>query len=138
MASAAGLPGSLPNLLPPIGFDATFYGFSEFVTHDRQYEFAVAKGFARQTEVTYISDYDGAFNFVIGYYDYHSKSANNYMVQSAALQMMTDMCRHPYNAAVFGPTLQGLSAAGVPGLPADLVAMVVQASLLILRLVWLL
>tara|TARA_B100000902_G_scaffold7987_1_gene10121 strand:- start:1599 stop:4397 length:2799 start_codon:yes stop_codon:yes gene_type:complete len=121
VASAAGLPGSLGAIgLPPIGFDATFYGFSEYVTHDRQYEFSTADSFARQTEVTYISDYDGAFNFVIGYYDYHAKTANIYMVQSAALQMMTDMCRHPYNAAVFGPTLQGLSAAGVPGLPADL------------------
>lgn len=120
VASAAGLPGSLGAYgLPPIGFEATFYGFSEFVTHDRQYEFAVAKGFTRQLELSYISDFDGAFNFVIGYYDYYAKAENKYMIQSAALQMMTDMCRHPYNALVFGPTLQGLSAAGVPGLPAD-------------------
>ena len=121
VASAAGLPGSLGSIgLPPLGFEATFYGFSEFVTHDRQYEFAVADGYARQLELSYISDYDGAFNFVVGYYDYYAKSENIYMVQSAALQMMTDMARHPYNALVFGPTLQGLTAAGFPGLPADL------------------
>ena len=120
VGSAAGLPGSLGAIgLPPIGFEATFYGFSEYVTHDRQYEFADVNGFTRQTEVTYISDYDGAFNFVIGYYDYHAKASNIYMVQAAALQMMADMGRHPYNTLVFGPTLQGLTAAGVPGLPAD-------------------
>ena len=33
--------------------------------------------------------------------------------------MMADMARHPYNALVFGPALQGLSLAGVPGLPSD-------------------
>jgi hypothetical protein len=37
VASAAGLPGIFGRLwgLPPIGFEATFYGFSEFVTHDQ-------------------------------------------------------------------------------------------------------
>ena len=120
VASAAGLPGSLGSQgLPPIGFDATFYGFSEYVTHDRQYEFAVAKGFDRQMEASYVSDWDGSFNFVVGVYDYYAKAANNYLVQSAALQMMTDMARHPYNSLVLGPALQGLSAAGVPGLPSD-------------------
>lgn len=121
VASVAGLPGSLGSLgLPPIGFDATFYGFTEYVTHDRQYEFSTAKSFDRQYELTYISDYDGDFNFVLGYYNYHNKSDNNYMIQSAALQMMADVARHPYNALVFAPTFAGLAAAGVPGLPADL------------------
>ena len=120
VASAAGLPGTLGLLgLPPIGFDATFYGFSEFVTHDRQYDFSTAKGFSRQFELSYISDLDGPFNYVIGYYDYHAKADNNYLIQSAALQMMADVGRHPYNDLVFGPTLAGLTAAGVPGLPAD-------------------
>ena len=56
---------------------------------------------------------------MIGYYDYHAKADNNYLIQSAALQMMADVGRHPYNDLVFGPTLAGLTAAGVPGLPAD-------------------
>ena len=120
VASAAGLPGTLGSAgLPPIGFDATFYGFSEFVTHDRQYEFSVAKGFTRQFEFSYVSDLDGPFNYVIGYYDYYAKADNDYFIQSAALQMMADVGRHPYNDLVFAPTLAGLTAAGVPGLPAD-------------------
>ena len=117
------LPGSLGGLNPqlafPITFDATFYGFNQYVDSDRQYEFSDVSYDSRQAEIRYASDLDGDLNFVVGAYMFHEKTANIYLVQSAALQMMADMARHPYNAFVFGPALQGLSLAGVPGLPSD-------------------
>ena len=113
VADQAGLPGLLGAMgLPPIAFEATFYGFNEMVTWDRQYEFSDAEEETRQYEITYVSDLDGPINYNVGYYKYESTAANLYLVQSAALQMITDVGRHPYNDLVFGPTLQGLAAYG--------------------------
>ena len=45
-------------------------------------------GKVMQSEITYISDLDGPVNYVIGWYDYGSKYMNNYLVQSAAINMI--------------------------------------------------
>ena len=116
VADAVGLPGLLAGLLPPIGFEATFYGFNEYVTHDRQYEFSDANLHGTQWELNYISDLDGPFNYTVGYYDIEADNANIYLVQSAAIQMIADVGRHPYNDLVFAPALGDLRLAGQYGL----------------------
>ena len=113
VAKATGLPGLLATSgLPPIGFEATFYGFNEYVTWDKQYEFSDAEEENKQFELNYVSNLDGPFNYTVGYYQFEASTANLYLVQSAALQMIADVGRHPYNDLVFGPILQGTAAYG--------------------------
>lgn len=116
VAKAAGLPGLLAGLLPPIGFEATFYGFNEYVTWDRQYEFSDAKQNGHQWELNYVSDFDGPLNFTVGYYKQEADASNIYLIQSAALQMIADVGRHPYNDLVFAGALNDLRLAGQYGL----------------------
>ena len=111
------MPGSLGVLgLPPIGFDATF-GFSPgshmshrqmqmYVTQPMQLEFAGVDAEVLQSEITYISDFDGPVNFVLGWYDYGSKYRNDYLVQSAGVHMMGSFGQHPYNSLVI-PSFTG-------------------------------
>ena len=65
--------------LGPISFEGCFGGFDnkfsfETVDSDRTYEFSTVDTFDRQAEVTLISDYDGPFNFVVGYYSRQEKN----------------------------------------------------------------
>jgi hypothetical protein len=68
-----------------------------------------AKGFTRQLELSYISDFDGAFNFVIGYYDYYAKAENKY---SDSICSLANDDRHVADihimTLVFRPTLARL------------------------------
>ena len=123
-----GLPGTLGSLgLPPIGFDATF-GFSPgshmgqrqlqmYVTQPMQLEFANVDQNVTQSEITYISDLDGPVNFVVGWYDYGSAYRNDYLVQSAGIQMMGSFAQHPYNSLVIPGFTGGADFTGYGGVP---------------------
>ena len=104
-------PGILAGLgLPPVSFSGTFggtfngdkYGFTENVTGDRTYEFSNAEGNSNQAEISLISDYDGAINFVAGIYSWDSRSHNRYQVQTAAWNLTSDFSRHPYSKILYG------------------------------------
>ena len=70
-----------------------------------------------QSEITYISDLDGPVNYVIGWYDYGSKYMNNYLVQSAAINMMGSFGQHPYNTLAIPGFTGGATFDGYGGVP---------------------
>jgi len=104
--------------LGPISFEGCFGGFDnkfsfcETVDSDRTYEFSTVDTFDRQAEVTLISDYDGPFNFVVGYYSRQEKNNNRYQVQTAAWNMTAAFTNHPYSQLVFGGAFDGYG--GIP------------------------
>jgi len=96
-------PGVLASLgLPPISWEAEFYGFTEIVDSERTYEFADVKTNDIQAEISLISDFDGPMNFVVGAYSFKQKNHNRYIIQTAALNMMRSFESHPYSQTVFG------------------------------------
>ena len=123
-----GLPGSLGALgLPPITYKGNF-GFTPgdhmsqrqmqlFVANGMQLEFAGVDAQVMQSEITYISDLDGPVNYVIGWYDYGSKYMNNYLVQSAAINMMGSFGQHPYNTLAIPGFTGGATFDGYGGVP---------------------
>ena len=93
--------------LPPVSWEAEFYGFSELVDSDRTYEFADVVTYDGQAEISLISDYDGPVNFVIGAYQFKQKNHNRYIIQTAALNMLRSFEQHPYSQTVFGGAFDG-------------------------------
>ena len=85
-----------------ISFDTCFLYFCETVDSDRTYEFSKVDENGDQAEITLISDYEGPFNFVFGYYNYDIRSHNRYSVQTAAAQMAKNFSNHPYSALYSG------------------------------------
>ena len=93
--------------LPPISWEAEFYSFSEIVDSSRTYEFADVDTFDQQAEITLISNFDGPMNFVVGAYQFDQRNHNNYLIQTAALNMMKSFRSHPYSQLVFGGQFDG-------------------------------
>lgn len=102
-------PGFVP-AFGPISFMGTFggtindrnYGFTEIVSSDRTYEFSHQINNTLQAEINIISDFDGPFNYTVGYYSYDDRSHNRYQVQTAAWNLSGDFSKHPYNALIGG------------------------------------
>ena len=88
-------------------FGGEGYGFCEMIDSDRTYEFSNADSETRQAEVTFISNYDGPVNYVVGFYHYDYTTKNIYQVQTASWNLISDGSLHPYNATLFGGALTG-------------------------------
>jgi hypothetical protein len=88
-------------------FGGEGYGFCEMIDSDRTYEFSNADSETRQAEVTFISNYDGPVNYVVGFYHYDYTTQNIYQVQTASWNLISDGSLHPYNATLFGGALTG-------------------------------
>ena len=88
-------------------FGGEGYGFCEMIDSDRTYEFSNADSETRQAEVTFISNYDGPVNYVVGFYHYDYTTRNIYQVQTASWNLISDGSLHPYNATLFGGALTG-------------------------------
>ena len=106
LATAEDTPAALAQLVggvaqAGISWEACFLTFCEMVNSDRTYEFSSAEDDISQAEISIISDFDGPFNFVVGYYNYDARSHNKYSVQTAAANMAKSFANHPYNA-LFG------------------------------------
>jgi outer membrane receptor protein involved in Fe transport len=109
--STKSYPGILASKgLPPVSFSATFggtfnghdYSFTELVDSERTYEFSNSEFNTNQAEISIVSDYDGAVNFVLGAYQYDSRSHNRYQVQTAAWNLTGNFGKHPYSSMVYG------------------------------------
>jgi len=87
-------------------FGGEGYGFCEMIDSDRTYEFSNADSETRQAEVTFISNYDGPVNYVVGFYHYDYTTKNIYQVQTASWNLISDGSLHPYNT-LFGGALTG-------------------------------
>ena len=98
--------GALLNL-PPIVADVCFgtsnFGFCETVENNRVYDFSDVYTNSGQGEINIVSDYDGPFNFTVGYYIFDERNDNEYRVQSVGSQLIGDFGSHPYL-----PTVNGL------------------------------
>ena len=92
-------------------------GMQLFVANGMQLEFSGVDQEVMQTEITYISDLDGPVNYVVGWYDYGSKYMNNYLVQSAAINMMGAFGQHPYNTLAIPCFTGGATFDGYGGVP---------------------
>ena len=120
------LVGQVPGLPPlSISWTADFKRFSEVVDSDRVYNFSTVMAEEQQAEISFISDYDGAFNFVVGAYMFDQRNDNDYQVQFSATELLTSYARHPYNMILFGGALTGyggtaLNQAIVLGAPGSL------------------
>ena len=88
-----------------------------YVTQPMQLEFANVDQNVTQSEITYISDLDGPVNFVVGWYDYGSAYRNDYLVQSAGINMMRSFDQHPYNTLFIPAFTQGNNFSGYGGVP---------------------
>ena len=97
--------------LPPVESEQCFgtptFGFCEYVTTDRTYDFSDVKYESQQAEINIISDFDGPFNYTAGFYMYDSRNDNEYRVQTPGTQYIGDFSSHPYYPTVTG--LLGLS-----------------------------
>lgn len=111
--------------LPPIVGELCFggshsNGFCEVVDSERAYDFSDVSTWSDQAEINLVSDYDGPFNFTIGYYDFDQRNDNEYRVQTAGSQMLTRMSAHPYVTVLAAPPAVGgfgLDLSGKGGLP---------------------
>jgi outer membrane receptor protein involved in Fe transport len=119
--STKAYPGILASRgLPPISFSGTFggvfngddYSFTELVDSERTYEFSNSEFNTNQAEITIVSDYDGALNFVVGAYQYDSRSHNRYQVQTAAWNLTGNFGKHPYSSLAYGGAFAGYG--GIP------------------------
>ena len=124
--------------LPPVSVDVCFYTFCESVNSDRTYEFVDVNAIESQAEITIVSDYDGAFNFVAGAYQFDQRNHNRYLVQTTALAAMRDFSKHPYSSIVYNGAFDGyggfpfystlvLGLQGVPACQAGLLGPAAQA-----------
>ena len=109
--STKAYPGILASRgLPPVSFSGTFggnfngddYSFTELIDSERTYEFSNSEFNTNQAEISIVSNYDGAVNFVIGAYQYDSRSHNRYQVQTAAWNLTGNFGKHPYSALAYG------------------------------------
>ncbi len=108
------LVGQIPGLPPmEISWTANFKRFSEVVDTDRVYNFSTVMAEEQQAEISFISDYDGGFNFVVGAYMFDQRNDNDYQVQFSATELLTSYARHPYNMILFGGALTGYGGTAV-------------------------
>ena len=105
--------------LPPIEseqcFGTTRFGFCEYVTTDRTYDFSDVLYESQQAEINIISDFDGPLNYTVGYYMYDSRNDNEYRVQTPGTQYIGDFSSHPYYPTVTG--LLGIDFGAKGGVP---------------------
>ncbi len=105
--------------LPPIESEQCFgtprFGFCEYVTTDRTYDFSDVLYESQQAEVNIISDFDGPLNYTVGYYMYDSRNDNEYRVQTPGTQYIGDFSSHPYYPTVTG--LLGIDFGAKGGVP---------------------
>ena len=105
--------------LPPVESEQCFgtptFGFCEYVTTDRTYDFSDVKYESQQAEINIISDFDGPFNYTVGYYMYDSRNDNEYRVQTPGTQYIGDFSSHPYYPTVTG--LLGIDFGAKGGVP---------------------
>ena len=105
--------------LPPVESEQCFgtptFGFCEYVTTDRTYDFSDVKYESQQAEINIISDFDGPFNYTAGFYMYDSRNDNEYRVQTPGTQYIGDFSSHPYYPTVTG--LLGIDFGAKGGVP---------------------
>ncbi len=105
--------------LPPVESEQCFgtptFGFCEYVTTDRTYDFSDVKYESQQAEINLISDFDGPFNYTVGYYMYDSRNDNEYRVQTPGTQYIGDFSSHPYYPTITG--LLGIDFGAKGGVP---------------------
>ena len=105
--------------LPPIESEQCFgtprFGFCEYVTTDRTYDFSDVLYESQQAEINIISDFDGPLNYTVGYYMYDSRNDNEYRVQTPGTQYIGDFSSHPYYPTVTG--LLGIDFGAKGGVP---------------------
>ena len=105
--------------LPPVESEQCFgtptFGFCEYVTTDRTYDFSDVKYESQQAEINLISDFDGPFNYTLGYYMYDSRNDNEYRVQTPGTQYIGDFSSHPYYPTITG--LLGIDFGAKGGVP---------------------
>ena len=105
--------------LPPVESEQCFgtptFGFCEYVTTDRTYDFSDVKYESQQAEINIISDFDGPFNYTVGYYMYDSRNDNEYRVQTPGTQYIGDFSSHPYYPTITG--LLGIDFGAKGGVP---------------------
>ena len=106
----AGAALGLPPVVADLCFGTTRFGFCETVDTDRTYGFSDTKWFAQNSEINIISDYDGPFNFTVGYYMYDSRNDNEYRIQTTGTQLIGSFGDHPY-----APTINGLLGVNLNG-----------------------
>jgi iron complex outermembrane receptor protein len=105
--------------LPPIESEQCFgtprFGFCEYVTTDRTYDFSDVLYESQQAEINIISDFDGPLNYTVGYYMYDSRNDNEYRVQTPGTQYIGDFSSHPYYPTITG--LLGIDFGAKGGVP---------------------
>ena len=105
--------------LPPVESEQCFgtptFGFCEYVTTDRTYDFSDVKYDSQQAEINIISDFDGPLNYTAGFYMYDSRNDNEYRVQTPGTQYIGDFSSHPYYPTVTG--LLGIDFGAKGGVP---------------------
>jgi iron complex outermembrane receptor protein len=105
--------------LPPIESEQCFgtprFGFCEYVTTDRTYDFSDVRYESQQAEINIISDFDGPLNYTVGYYMYDSRNDNEYRVQTPGTQYIGDFSSHPYYPTITG--LLGIDFGAKGGVP---------------------
>jgi outer membrane receptor protein involved in Fe transport len=105
--------------LPPVESEQCFgtptFGFCEYVTTDRTYDFSDVKYESQQAEINIISDFDGPLNYTAGFYMYDSRNDNEYRVQTPGTQYIGDFSSHPYYPTVTG--LLGIDFGAKGGVP---------------------
>jgi iron complex outermembrane receptor protein len=105
--------------LPPIESEQCFgtprFGFCEYVTTDRTYDFSDVLFESQQAEINIISDFDGPLNYTVGYYMYDSRNDNEYRVQTPGTQYIGDFSSHPYYPTITG--LLGIDFGAKGGVP---------------------
>ena len=111
-------PGILNSQVPiNLSIDACFLEFCETASTDRTYEFSKVDYYSGQSEISLISNYDGPFNFVVGYYHSDERNHNRYYVQTLAWNLTSDFSRHPYSTLVYGTATNPGDFSAYGGIP---------------------
>ena len=87
--------------------------FCENVNSERIYDFSDVNFNGTQMEVNLISDFEGPFNYTVGFYNITNRNDNQYAAQSAGGQFMTSFGVHPYSGLV--QSLTGIDWSGKAG-----------------------
>jgi outer membrane receptor protein involved in Fe transport len=102
IGAGAGAPFNLPPIVADVCFGTTNFGFCETVDTNKVYDFSDVFTNSGQGEINIVSDYDGSFNFTLGYYIFDERNDNEYRVQSVGSQLIGDFGIHPYLPIVNG------------------------------------
>ena len=110
--AGAGAQLNLPPIESYLCYGSTENSFCETSNTDRTYDFSDVESENKQAEVSFISNFDGPFNFSAGYYWYDDTTDNEYRVQTMGTQLIGSFADSPYSAILAGLTGVDLSSKG--------------------------